>query len=180
MNELDLWKLIRLLDETDVRTVHISADGCNILISKDVIASHEAAEFLAHGRSAPAAESGVGALAPNDIQTATPDSEEPIVGGEVRTTAGANEVAERAVGATAVALVRAPIVGIFYRASQPDVPPFVEAGDVVEEGTTVGLIETMKVFTAVRAGVRGRIVEALAHDRQLVEYDTPLFSVEVP
>ena len=73
--------------------------------------------------------------------------------------------------------IKAPIVGTFYRAPEPGAPRFVEVGDPVEEDTTVGLIEVMKVFNAVRAGVRGTIQEVCAQNAQFVEYGQALFLV---
>ncbi|MDE0333769.1 MAG: acetyl-CoA carboxylase biotin carboxyl carrier protein [Defluviicoccus sp.] len=76
-----------------------------------------------------------------------------------------------------LAAIPAPMVGTFYPAPQPGAPPFVSAGDRVEPDTTVGLIEVMKVFTAVTAGIAGTIEQALAGDAQGVEYGEPLFLV---
>lgn len=73
--------------------------------------------------------------------------------------------------------IRAPMVGTFYRAPEPGAPPFVEAGDRVQEETTVGLIEVMKVFSAVKAGVRGVILEVSVQNSQFVEYGQTLFLV---
>ncbi|MDR5709800.1 MAG: biotin/lipoyl-containing protein [Armatimonadota bacterium] len=73
--------------------------------------------------------------------------------------------------------IRAPIVGRFYAQPEPGAPPFVAVGSFVEEDTTVGLIEVMKVFNAVRAGVRGVIEEILVQDGQFVEFGQPLFRV---
>ncbi|MCS7174070.1 MAG: acetyl-CoA carboxylase biotin carboxyl carrier protein subunit [Armatimonadetes bacterium] len=73
--------------------------------------------------------------------------------------------------------IRAPIVGRFYAQPEPGAPPFVTVGSFVEEDTTVGLIEVMKVFNAVRAGVRGVIEEILVQDGQFVEFGQPLFRV---
>ena len=76
-----------------------------------------------------------------------------------------------------LAAIPAPMVGTFYPAPEPGAPPFVRAGDRVEPDTTVGLIEVMKVFTAVTAGIGGTIEETLAGDARGVEYGEPLFLV---
>ena len=76
-----------------------------------------------------------------------------------------------------LAAIPAPMVGTFYPAPEPGAPSFVSTGDRVEPDTTVGLIEVMKVFTAVTAGLAGTIEEALAGDAQGVEYGEPLFLV---
>ncbi len=73
--------------------------------------------------------------------------------------------------------VPAPMVGTFYPAPRPGAQPFVSPGDRVEPDTTVGLIEVMKVFAAVAAGVSGIVEEALAGEAEGVEYGQPLFLV---
>jgi acetyl-CoA carboxylase biotin carboxyl carrier protein len=55
--------------------------------------------------------------------------------------------------------VLAPLPGTFYRATDPGAPPLVEVGDEVDEDTVVGLLETMKLFNSVHAGVRGTVAE---------------------
>ena len=47
--------------------------------------------------------------------------------------------------------VEAPMVGTFYRAPQPDAPPFVEEGDVVAAGQTLCILEAMKLMNEVKA-----------------------------
>ena len=73
--------------------------------------------------------------------------------------------------------IKAPMPGHFYVAPEPGAPPFVEVGSAVGPDTTVGLIEVMKVFSAVKAGVQGTIVERLVENGQFVEYGQPLFLV---
>ena len=80
--------------------------------------------------------------------------------------------------ANGLAPIQSPILGIFYSAPQPGAPPFVEVGSVVDEDTTVCIIEVMKLFTAIKAGKRGRIARVCAENGQLVEYDQILFFVE--
>jgi acetyl-CoA carboxylase biotin carboxyl carrier protein len=66
--------------------------------------------------------------------------------------------------------VRSPMLGTFYRAPKPGEPPFVAVGAAVEENTIVGIIEVMKLMNAVRAEVRGTVVEIPVKDGALVEY----------
>jgi acetyl-CoA carboxylase biotin carboxyl carrier protein len=70
------------------------------------------------------------------------------------------------------------MTGVFYRAASPDVPPFVEIGDRIEEGQTVGLIEAMKVFSEIPADRPGRVVEILAASGQLVSQGDPLMRLD--
>jgi acetyl-CoA carboxylase biotin carboxyl carrier protein len=90
------------------------------------------------------------------------------------------EAAAGAEAGTASGLVeiRAPMLGTFYRAPAPGEPPYVEAGDLVEEGDTIGLIDVMKLFTQIPAGVGGRVVEILAQNATLVEHGQPLMLIE--
>ncbi|HVC11296.1 MAG TPA: biotin/lipoyl-containing protein, partial [Burkholderiales bacterium] len=75
-------------------------------------------------------------------------------------------------------VVRAPMLGTFYRAPAPGEAPYVQPGDVVGEDDTVGLIDVMKLFTQVPAGVAGRVVEIVAQDATLVEHGQPLVLIE--
>ena len=76
-------------------------------------------------------------------------------------------------------VIKAPNLGTFWRRPKPDTPCFVEEGDMVKPETTVCVLEVMKLFTQVNAGVRGRIIKVCAKDGQMVEYETPLFIVEI-
>lgn len=73
--------------------------------------------------------------------------------------------------------VKAPMVGRFYTRPEPKAPPFVSIGSDVTADSTVGLIEVMKVFTAVPAGASGVVVEICAKDEQFVEYGAVLMRV---
>jgi acetyl-CoA carboxylase biotin carboxyl carrier protein len=74
--------------------------------------------------------------------------------------------------------IKAPMLGTFYRAPKPDAPPFVEVGQLVTKEDVVCIIEVMKLFNMVRAGVRGRIAKICAENAQLVEYKQVLFLLE--
>lgn len=74
--------------------------------------------------------------------------------------------------------IESPMVGTFYQSGSPDSPPFIAVGATVRPETTVCIIEAMKVFTEIPAGVSGKVVEILAQDKQPVEFGQPLFRVE--
>lgn len=71
-------------------------------------------------------------------------------------------------------VLASPMVGTFYRAGSPAEPPFVEVGDLVEEGQTVGVIEAMKLFNPITADFSGVVVEILVKDAETVEYAQPI------
>lgn len=74
--------------------------------------------------------------------------------------------------------VHAPNLGTFYRAPKPGAAPYVEIGQQVEVDTEVCLIEVMKLFTPVRAGLRGIVCSVEVNDGQMVEYDQLLLVIE--
>ena len=73
--------------------------------------------------------------------------------------------------------VPAPIMGLFYAKPDPGSPPFVSVGSEVQEGTTVGLIEVMKVFNAVQASAKGIVAEICIENGQTVEIGQTLFRI---
>ena len=72
----------------------------------------------------------------------------------------------------------APLVGTFYRAPQPGAPPFVQEGDVVDEGQTVAIVEAMKLMNQVKADQGGRVAEIVASDGEWVEFEQVLMYLE--
>jgi acetyl-CoA carboxylase biotin carboxyl carrier protein len=75
--------------------------------------------------------------------------------------------------------IRAPLPGTFYRAPQPGARPFVEVGDRVQPDTVIGIIETMKLMTAMPAHCSGIIDEIIVQDATLVEVDAVLMRVKL-
>jgi acetyl-CoA carboxylase biotin carboxyl carrier protein len=75
-------------------------------------------------------------------------------------------------------VVKAPIVGTFYRAPSPDADPFVEVGDSVEEGDVLCIIEAMKLMNEIECETSGTVKEILVEDAEPVEFDQPLFILE--
>ena len=74
-------------------------------------------------------------------------------------------------------VIESPMVGTYYTSRAPDSPPLVTVGSVVHAGTIVCIIEAMKVFTDIPAGVAGTIIVVLAKNGQAVDYGQPLFRV---
>jgi acetyl-CoA carboxylase biotin carboxyl carrier protein len=74
--------------------------------------------------------------------------------------------------------ILAPLVGTFYRASQPGAKPFVEEGDVIDEGQSVAILEAMKLMNHVTADRSGRVVQITAVDGEWVEFEQVLMYLE--
>ena len=75
--------------------------------------------------------------------------------------------------------VVSPMVGTFYTKSKPDADDFVKVGDTVSSDTTVCLIEAMKMFNEIPAGVSGKIVEVLVKNEEPVDVNKRLFKIAV-
>jgi acetyl-CoA carboxylase biotin carboxyl carrier protein len=73
--------------------------------------------------------------------------------------------------------ITAPMLGRFYGQPEPGAPPFVSVGSEVTEDTTVAIIEVMKMFNAIPAGLSGTITAICVQDSQFVEYGQELFRI---
>jgi len=82
-----------------------------------------------------------------------------------------------AASSAGLAQIVSPMVGTFYRSPAPDSPPYIEAGQEVNEETVVCIIEAMKVMNEIKAECSGVIVEVLAQNGKPVDFGKPLFSV---
>ena len=110
-------------------------------------------------------------------------------GGEVITTAapvvraaatpGAAEApARQSAEDSRMLIIKSPMVGTFYKASGPDAAPFAKVGDRIGPEKTVCIVEAMKVFNEIPAGVSGQIVAILVENGAPVEFGQPLIKVD--
>ncbi|HZO93876.1 MAG TPA: biotin/lipoyl-containing protein [Candidatus Baltobacteraceae bacterium] len=76
------------------------------------------------------------------------------------------------------AVVTAPIIGVFYRASAPGADPFVEIGSRVEKGETLCILEAMKLMNEIASDYRGVVTRILPENGALVSLGEPLFWIE--
>jgi acetyl-CoA carboxylase biotin carboxyl carrier protein len=134
-------EIMRLLEQSSFESLSLEIDGVKL--------------NLRRGSAAPAPQAAAAARsaeqAPPAVRPAQPKAKPPSEQG--------------------LAEVVSPLLGIFYRAPKPGEPPFVEVGSKVEEDTVIGIIEVMKLMNSVRAGAKGEVVEILAENGALVEYD---------
>ena len=157
LSEDDVLQILKLIDESHFDYFQLEVGDLKITVSKgDAIPAGAAPQVNAAPAAAPAA-----ALAPKPAaQAAAPQAAKPAVIPE------------------GMAPITTPLLGTFYVAPEPGAPPFVKVGQAITEDTTVGLIEVMKVFNSVRAGVKGTIVEVVAQNGQFVEFGQTLFIVK--
>jgi acetyl-CoA carboxylase biotin carboxyl carrier protein len=73
--------------------------------------------------------------------------------------------------------IESPTIGTFYSKPKPESDDFVKVGDMVTPDTIVCLVEAMKMFNEIPAGVSGKIVECLVKNEEPVDNNKPLFKV---
>ncbi len=149
---LELRQLIRLVQRTGIGELEVSSGGRTVRIS----AHSTPGNWVAAPVAAPA-------------------------GGRAQDRSSGSERADSAPAAKStdhLQAITSPMVGTFYRAPAPDADPYIEAGDTVETGQTVCIVEAMKLMNEIESEVRGRIVQILVENAQPVEFGQKLFLVE--
>lgn len=146
----DVERIIRLLEASHFDELHLELDGLKLDLRRG--------GGQAGGTRVPAPAAALAASTP------------------VAADAPAAAPAAASVG-DGVQEVRAPMLGTFFRAPKPGAEPFVSIGSRVEPDTVIGIVEVMKLMNSVTAGVSGEVVEIVAPDAQLVEYDQVLVRV---
>lgn len=153
--DVDVEEVLAWLARSDVRYLRLRSGGTEVVYSRLGGADGEDGPTPARG-PAPA-DGGAPASAPTPVPAAADDAH------RVR--------AEPTVDVTA------PMAGIFHHAPAPGAPPYVEEGARVGATSAVGLLESMKVFTAVPAGTAGVVAAVVAPNGQPVEKGDPLVRV---
>jgi len=74
--------------------------------------------------------------------------------------------------------LNSPMVGTFYSAPGPNSKSFVQVGDTVSKGETIGILEAMKIMNEWESETNCKILKILIEDGQPVEYGTPIFEIE--
>lgn len=160
-NPLDtkvISKLAEILDKTNLTELEYEDEGCRICLTRNSGVAQAAAPVYA--QPAPVAAP---AAATAEIPAAAP----------AVASAAADEDYSNAKGA-----VKSPMVGVVYLSSEPSAPDYVKAGDTVNEGDTVCLIEAMKTFNPVKAHMSGKVAKILVASGDPVEYGEPLIVIE--
>ncbi len=76
-----------------------------------------------------------------------------------------------------VVFIESPTIGTFYSKPKPESENYVKPGDMVTPDTVVCIVEAMKMFNEITAGVSGKIVECLVANEEPVDNNKPLFKV---
>lgn len=144
----EVQRLLQLLDASHFDELHLEAEGVKLSLRRS------GASVVADPELATKPSTTLPKSAPTPVATAAPTS-----------------------GASGLLEIRSPMLGAFYGAPKPGSPPFVSIGTRVERESIIAIIEVMKLMNSVPAGVNGEVVEILARDGELVEYDQVLMRV---
>jgi acetyl-CoA carboxylase biotin carboxyl carrier protein len=147
-----LKKLIDLVQESGIAELEITEGEEKVKIVKGGVVAVSQTPLAASPPPAPAAEARGAAPA------AAAAAAEPAAGQEGH-------------------VLKAPMVGTFYRSSSPDAKPFVEVGQTVKEGQTICIIEAMKLMNEIEVDASGVVKAILVENGQPVEYGQPLFII---
>lgn len=152
----DVKRLIELANKNDLSVLEIETKkGRRIRIEKN----KPVAPAVAFNATAPTPT-----VAPAPVAETTP----------VQQSAPTQVSASKPSGKT----IKAPMVGVFYKAASPEAEPYVTVGKTVKKGDTVCIIEAMKLMNEIQAEEDGTIKEILVKDGDIIEYGQPLFVIE--
>jgi acetyl-CoA carboxylase biotin carboxyl carrier protein len=156
----DVKRLLELLDASKFDELHLETDGTKLTLRRN----------------------GAGSTAIATPSSPTSKVPEPIViaANPAPIHAPAHAPTQASIAAelpTGLIDIRASMLGQFYGAPKPGAAPFVTVGSKVKRDTAIGIIEVMKLMNSIAAGVDGEIVEILARNGELVEFDEVLMRV---
>lgn len=173
INQEDIFLILKLLEESPFDELQLDTGDIRLHAKKK--AGGRAPENA--GRGDQPSSPGTGLETTGSGASREGPADQPLPGIEAARAVGAQSLAGEKTREGLVA-IKAPMLGTFYRTPKPGSPPFVEVGAEVREEDPVCIIEVMKLFNTVRAGVQGRIARICAEQGQLVEYQQDLFLVE--
>ena len=156
-----LKQILELVREHDLAEFEVEHDGLRLKIRKD-----------AAGTLVPTP--GAGAPAPAAAHTGPPAAVPPPIA-QVPGTAAPGSLETD----IELAVVKSPIVGTFYRSSEPGAAAFVDIGATVKKGQVLCIIEAMKLMNEIESDVDGVVAEIYPQNAQPVEFGEPLFAIKV-
>ena len=167
----DIEQVLRILQECEDCALHMEIGDLKLSLTRGDVGD---------GRRSPLdLSSETTVCRPMQVEKEAAAAATPSVEKEEPQTTATAAKAEREVESIEEGLVpiKASVVSVFYRRPSPDEPPFVKVGSEVKEDTVVCLLEVMKCFRSVMAGVQGRVEKICVENAQLVEPGTALFLI---
>ncbi|WP_088104724.1 acetyl-CoA carboxylase biotin carboxyl carrier protein [Halalkalibacter urbisdiaboli] len=160
----EIKELIRAMDQSSLDEFKFEQDGTKLVLRKE---KNEVQAIQVP--TAPAV---------TEVQKQASVQQTPVQAVEETKAEQAQEQVQEQPSTANLHTITSPMVGTFYAAPSPDAEPYVKKGDEVNSESVVCIIEAMKLMNEIEAEVKGRIVEVLAENGELVEYGQPLFVVE--
>jgi acetyl-CoA carboxylase biotin carboxyl carrier protein len=151
----DIRALVRLFEQSDWDDLRVETRDLKLVISKN-----SNAPGLTVAENVPRARAPLSSN-PDTVEVAEPVAKEKVT-----------EIPDGAVAVTA------PNLGTFWRAPKPGAAAYIEVGQKVDADTTVCLIEVMKLFTPISAGVSGTIIDVVAENSAMVEFGDMLVLID--
>jgi len=155
MNFDEIKQILDMMREHELSEFELERDNFKLRLRKHSAGQWSATPAMTHGHTAalvaPTAAPGVPAAAP--------------------VLASADEALD-------LAVVKSPIVGTFYRASEPGAPPFAGVGDTVKKGQVICIIEAMKLMNEINAECDGEVMKVYVENGQAVQYGERLFAIK--
>jgi acetyl-CoA carboxylase biotin carboxyl carrier protein len=165
MNLDDLKQILDLVKEHELSEFELEHEGLRLKIRKDPLTG---AGVVTMPAGTPAAAATVAASAP--ATPAAPAQAAPAP-------PAAPAIAAAAEGEIELAVVKSPIVGTFYRSSEPGAPPFVDVGTAVRKGQVLCIIEAMKLMNEIDSEYDGEVTNIYVENGQPVQYGERLFAI---
>jgi acetyl-CoA carboxylase biotin carboxyl carrier protein len=168
MNQKEIRELIDYLIEKDIAEFELERGDVKLRVKRGGKSEIQFVPAAAHVApvtlAAPVVGPGVQAPATHSPAAPAPPSPAAIAAAEAADEAGLH-------------VIQSPIVGTFYEAPSPGSPPFVKAGDTVENGQVLCIIEAMKLMNEIESDMAGEIVKRFVNNGQPVEYGQKLFAI---
>jgi acetyl-CoA carboxylase biotin carboxyl carrier protein len=158
--EMDLQQIRQILDlvrEHELSEFEIEHEGLRLKIRKDANGAH----VVAHAAAAPQTVA---------VPAASVPAPAPVAGTEA-------SVADLEESEIELAVVKSPIVGTFYRSSEPGSPAFADVGSSVKKGDVLCIIEAMKLMNEIDSEYDGEVVNIYVENGQPVQYGERLFAI---
>ncbi len=166
MDIQEIERILRLARELGLHEVLIEDKGFKLRV-----------RVTSEAPTIPAPPATSAAAGPAPAPAAAPAPQAPTEAQPATETGSALENPEEAEKA-GLYVLKAPMVGTFYRRPAPDKPPFVEEGDIVKPGQVVCLIEAMKIFNEIETEQGGKVLKILVEDATPVEFGQPLMIID--
>ena len=151
MKAEEIQKLLSFIATSGLDEVNIESEGLKLTVKKS--------PTITYAAPAPAA-----LQAPILAQPTAPAAEAPPAA---------------AASSAKTVIVKSPMIGTYYKSQSPSDPAFITIGDEVKEGQVVCIVEAMKLFNEIESEHSGRVIEILVENATPVEYDQPLYVLEV-